>query len=406
MCQQNKYQACSPHGLLQPLPIPKVIWEEMSMDFIVRLPKSGGKDVILVVVDRLSKYGHFIPLKHPYSARTVAEAFAKEVLRLYGIPASIVSDRDSTFLSLFWKELFKLQGTTLRMSSAYHPETNGQTEVLNRTLETYLCCFSSEQPKMWVLFLPWAEYWYNTSFHGATRCTPFEVVYGRPPPSLARFVPGETMVEAVAQDLMNRDEALTQLRFHLRRAHDQMSKFANRHRKISPIKVGDMVYLKIRPHRQLSMPSELHPKLAARYYGPFSVIPKVGPVAFRLQLPEQARIHPIFHVSQLKLAVGQHQIYPDLPQEFQGHAANLYPREILNRRDVTMQGARVPQILVQWKEGDNDTATWEDVAIIKEQFPDFNLEDKVVLAERSNVRQENKDSTWRVYQRRKFKNRW
>jgi len=114
---------------------------------------------------------------------------------------------------------------------------------------------------------------------------------------------------------------------------------------------------------------------------------------------------PDFSCVSTQVGSGTHQIYPDLPQEFQGKTANLYPREILNRRDVTMQGARVPQILVQWKEGDNDTATWEDVTIIKEQFPDFTLEDKVLLAERSNVRQENKDSTWRVYQRRKFKNK-
>ena len=200
----------------------------------------------------------------------------------------------------------------------YHPETDGQTEVVNRTLETYLRCFSSEQPNVWATLLPWVEYWYNTSFHGATKCTPFEVVYGCPPPSLTRFIPGETMVEAVEQDLMNRDEALSQLKFHLERAQDVMSKYANRHRRPSPIKVGDMVYLKIRPQRQLSMPNRLHRKLAAKYYGPFQVEAAVGKVAFRLQLPETARIHPVFHVSQLKLAIGTQEIQPELPRELQG----------------------------------------------------------------------------------------
>jgi len=228
------------------------------------------------------------------------------------------------------------------MSTEYHPETDGQTEVLNRTLETYLRYFSSEQPKMWAIFLPWAEYWYNTSL---AKCTPFEVVYGRPPPSLARFFPGETMVKAVAQDLMNQDEALTHLKFHLTRVQDQMSKFA---RRISPMKVGDMVYLKIHPHRQLSMPSRLHCILnLQQYYGHFSVLAKVGSVAFRLQLLEQARIHPVFYVSQLKLVVGLHQIYPELPQEFQGQCVNFYPKEILDRREVTAQGAHVPQILIR-----------------------------------------------------------
>lgn len=285
VCQRSKYQTATPAGLIQPLPIPKAVWEDISMDFIVRLPKVRGYDTILVVVDRLSKYGHFIPLKHPFTARSLAELLLKEVVKLHGVPTSIVSDRDPTFLSHLWQELFRMQGTKLRMSTAYHPQTDGQTEVLNRTLEAYLRCFCSEQPKGWLECLPWAEYWYNTSFHASTQCTPFETVYGRPPPSLTRFTPGDTLVEIVAQDLMTRDEALKQLKEHLHKAQEQMAKWANTHRRASNIKVGDKVYLKIRPNRQVSMPTRLHPKLSARYYGPFEVIKQIGKVAFKLLLP-------------------------------------------------------------------------------------------------------------------------
>ncbi|KAK2381173.1 hypothetical protein QL285_068802 [Trifolium repens] len=125
ICQRQKYAATSPGGLLQPLPIPNSVWEDLSVDFITGLPKSKGFEAIMVVVDRLSKYSHFILLKHPYTAKTVAEAFVKEVVRLHGIPLSIVSDRDPLFMSHFWRELFKLQGTTLKMSSSYLPDYLG-----------------------------------------------------------------------------------------------------------------------------------------------------------------------------------------------------------------------------------------------------------------------------------------
>jgi IS30 family transposase len=164
------------------------------MDFIVGLPKSGNNSVIMVVVDRLSKYAHFCSLHHPFTASMVDQIFMDHIFKLHGIPHSIVSDRDPNFTSNFWQELFRLQGTQLHFSTTYHPQIDGQTEVVNKFLETYLRCFSSQRKNQWAQWLPLVEWWYNTSYHTTTHMNPFEVVYGQKTPLVLSYMPGVSKV--------------------------------------------------------------------------------------------------------------------------------------------------------------------------------------------------------------------
>lgn len=155
------------------------------------------------------------------------------------------------------------------MSSSYYPQSDGQTEVVNRCLETYLSCFATEQPQSWSHWLPWAELWYNTSYHISTELTPFEVVYGRQPPTLLYYTEGETRVEAVARELKDRDVALRQLKYNLKCAQDRMKAQADKKRTDVQFEVGDWVFLHLRPHRQRSVVQRINQKLAPKFFWPY-----------------------------------------------------------------------------------------------------------------------------------------
>lgn len=215
------------------------------MDFVEALPKSRGYDTVLVVVDRLTKFAHFLGLRHPFTAASVAEIFVREVVRLHGFPSSIVSDRDKVFMSNFWRELFRLQGTVLARSTAYHPQTDGQSEIVNQALETYLRCFINGQPRHWAKWLHWAEYCYNTAPHMSTNMSPIKALYGRSPPSVIRIGQNCTPVDSLDQLLRERDAILDDLNYHLLRSQHRMKKRADLKRREVVFEEGDLVYLKL-----------------------------------------------------------------------------------------------------------------------------------------------------------------
>ncbi|KAL4297251.1 hypothetical protein GQ457_12G025690 [Hibiscus cannabinus] len=312
ICQRMKIDNLAPAGLLQPLPIPQQVFEDISLDFITGLPRSNGKEAILVVVDRLTKYGNFFALPRHYDAQYIAKVLVQGIVKLHGIPRSMVSDRDPIFLSAIWTELARLQGTELCLSSAYHPQTDGQTEALNRCLEMYLCCMTGDEPSKWETYLAWAKFWYNTAFQASAGMTPFRALYGRDPPTLVSYVDGGSLNPQVDTALRDRDEILRELKHNLFQAQLRMKNQADKRRREVELTVGDWAFVRLQPYRQLSLRMNRNQKLSPRFFGPYKVAQRIGPVAYKLELPDSTRIHPIFHISQLKQCKGQplHQVTP------------------------------------------------------------------------------------------------
>ncbi|CAM8886149.1 unnamed protein product [Rhodiola kirilowii] len=348
------------------------------MDFITHLPTSTGKTAIMVVVDRLSKYAHFSPLKHGYTANDVPQVFVRDVIKLHGFPASIVSDRDPIFMSKFWKELFRQQGTLLAHSTAYHPQSDGQTEVVNRSLEDYLRCFVSTHQRDWTQLLPWAEFSYNTALHSSTGTTPYEVVYGRPPPALLDHVPGSTTVATLEEQIKQREDLLRELKQNLARAQQRMMQHANLKRQDKQFEVGDLVWVRLQPYRQNSLRKQRTNKFAKRFYGPFPITERIGAVAYRLQLPPSARIHNVFHIALLQRFVGDPTTTPQqFPDYMDGLTPVLTSDRVLRTRLVQIQREWKPQWLVKWIGLPDAEATWELADELTQEFPNFHLEDKV-----------------------------
>ncbi|KAJ9529550.1 hypothetical protein QJQ45_013935, partial [Haematococcus lacustris] len=311
-CQRSKTNTSKPIGLLQPLPIPQHRWEQVSLDLITQLPvSSAGNDAIVVFVDKLTKMIHAVPTTTSITAPALARLFFDNVFRLHGLPKVIVSDRDPRFTSAFWQELFRLTGTHLNMSTANHPQTDGQTERANRTLEDMLRNFVSPHHDDWDEHLTAAEFAYNASVQASTGFSPFRLNSGQEPHtplSLAAPTAGAATADSETApaflERMARD--ITAAKQHLLKAQERQAKHANAKRTEHTFHVGDQVYLadSFFAHTSPSNARAEHAthKFTPRQHGPFKVLEVVTPVALKLQFPEVWKnIHPVVHVSHVKL---------------------------------------------------------------------------------------------------------
>ncbi|GJZ88120.1 putative reverse transcriptase domain-containing protein [Tanacetum coccineum] len=295
-CAKVKAEHQRPSGLLVQPDIPQWKWDNITMDFVTKLPKSSqGYDTIWVIVDRLTKSAIFVPMRETDPLEKLARMYLKEVVTRHGIPVSIICDRDPRFTSNFWKSLQKALGTNLDMSTAYHPQTDGQSERTIQTLEDMLRACAIDFGKGWVNHLPLVEFSYNNSYHASIKAAPFEALYGRKCRSPVCWAEvGE--VQLTGPELVQETtEKIIQIKQRMQAARDRQKSYADLKRKPMEFQVGDKVMLKVSPWKGVVHFGK-RGKINPRYVGPFKVLEKVGSVAYKLALPEElSRVHNTFH---------------------------------------------------------------------------------------------------------------
>lgn len=374
VCQQDKIEQRQPGGLLEPLPTPKEPWESVSMDFITCLPKSEGCGSIIVVVDRFTKYGTFIAAPPDVTAVDTAKLFFKNVVKYWGIPHVIVSDRDPRFTGRFWTELFKIMGTDLNFSTSFHPQTDGQTERVNALLELYLRHYVSANQHDWAKLLDVAQFSYNMQRSEATGKSPFELVTGRQPltpNALAASYEGNS--PAAYKTIKEWHEQADLARASLSKAANKMKKWADEKRRHVEFAVGDQVMVKLLPQQFKSL-RKVHKGLIRRYEGPFMVVERVGKVSYRLQLPPKLKIHPVFHVSLLKPYHGDEED-PERRVSKRAPTAVVTSfdrevEEIISDRTIRRRGVpSYKEYLVKWRNLPDSEASWESEDLLW-QFTD------------------------------------
>ncbi|KAJ4701059.1 Retrotransposon protein, putative, Ty3-gypsy subclass [Melia azedarach] len=374
ICQQIKAEHQRPAGLSQPLPIPEWKWEHITMDFVMGLPRTQrGHDSVWVIVDRLTKSAHFLPFKSTYSMDKMASLYVNEIVRLHGAPVSIVSDRDPRFTSRFWPSLQYAMGTKLNFSTAFHPQTDGQSERTIQTLEDMLRACVIQFKGNWDVYLSLMEFAYNNSYQTSIQMAPYEALYGRKcrtPICWDEVGERKLLGPEIVQDT---NEKISVIRDRLKMAQDRQKSYADKRRRNLEFAVGDYVFLRVSPWKGILRFGK-RGKLSPRYMGPFEIIERIGEVAYRLALPpELSRIHDVFHVSMLRKYISDpSHILDSQPAQLEENLT--YEEEavqILDSREQQLRNKTIPLVKVLWRNHNVEEATWEREDQMRARYPNL-----------------------------------
>ncbi|KAJ9561205.1 hypothetical protein OSB04_006365 [Centaurea solstitialis] len=371
-CLRVKAEHQRPHGKLQPLDIPVWKWEHITMDLITKLPRtSRSYDAIWVVVDRLTKSAHFIAIRESSSAEALADIYVKEIVARHGVPVTIISDRDVRFTSRFWEKFHEDLGTRLQFSTAFHPQTDGQSERTIQTLEDMLRACVLDFGGSWDTYLPLAEFSYNNSFHASIGMPPYEMLYGRrcrTPICWGEVGQRELGSTEIVQKTT---ESIEMIRERLRTAQSRQKSYADRRRSDLEFQVGDKVLLKVSPWKGV-IRFRKRGKLGPRFIGPFKVTARVGKVAYRLELPpELNQIHDTFHVSQLRKCLADETAHVPIDDIQVDERLNYVERPIaiLERKTKSLCNKEIGLVKVQWEHRKGSEWTWEPEAEMRSNYP-------------------------------------
>ncbi|GJW97824.1 reverse transcriptase domain-containing protein [Tanacetum coccineum] len=339
-CSKIKAEHQKPSGFLQQPEIPEWKWEKITMDFVTKLPKSSsGHDMIWVVVDRLTKLAHFIPIREDYKTEKLAKIYTNEIIARHGVPVSIISDRDGRFTSHLWQAFQEALGTRLDISTAYHPQTDGQSERTIQTLEDMLQACVMDFGSSWDTHLPLIEFSYNNSYHTSIKCAPFEALYGRKCRSPVIWTEiGESQLTG-PEIVQETTEKIVQIKERLKTGMSRQKSYADKRRKPLEFQVGDRVLLKVSPWKGV----------------------------------ELSCVHDMFHVSNLKKCLAELDVQVPLDEiEIDENLRFVEePIEIVERDVKKLKRRRIPLVKVRWNSRQGAEYTWEREDQFRKKYPNL-----------------------------------